>query len=303
MKRTKFSALAGAVALGALAASSAAQPPPSAEDLAHAWGPIIEGAHFHHVHLNVTDVDASLAFYPRHFDAQVARFAGEQDAIWAQRGWLLFNRVNAPPASQDATGFNHFGWGAPDVPAEYARQQALGATFATPLSDISTGLGGEPGQFHFMYVLGPDGERIEINTDADDNFGHIHLYSADAIAAGAWWHNMFGLAPAPPYFGHLVIQTGAGRTSRQFFDNVNFIIAGREGGQFASTRGTVTDHIGVSVPDLDAAMAAVAGKDITVLEGISPGPCAACRHAFIEGPDKVAIELIEDPTAHPPVSD
>ena len=154
-----------------------------------------------------------------------------------------------------------------------------------------------------MYVQGPDGELIELNTDPDDNFGHVHMNSADAIMTGAWWRNMFGMEPAPPYFDHLVVQTGSGRISRQFFDNVNFIInSAREQASFRSTRGTVVDHIGVSVPNLDRAMAAVRARGVTVLDPPSAGP-AGTRHAFIEGPDKVVIELIEDRTPHPTITD
>lgn len=62
------------------ALAGCASTPPSAEDKAAAWGPIIEGAKFHHIHLNVKNRDASVAFYTRHFDARRAKFAGE-DAV------------------------------------------------------------------------------------------------------------------------------------------------------------------------------------------------------------------------------
>jgi catechol 2,3-dioxygenase-like lactoylglutathione lyase family enzyme len=293
----------GVLAAGLVACATAPGVPPSAEDLAARWGPIIPGAHFHHVHLNVKDRDASIAFYTKHFDAKRAKFAGQGDAIWAQRSWLLFNEVTEAPQPQTGTALGHFGWGAPDAPAEFQRQKSLGANFQTELRDISSGLGGKAGQFYFMYVRGPDGELIEINTDPDNNFGHIHMSSADAIATGAWYRNMFGLEPAPPYFDDLVVQTGSGQTSRQFFDNVNMIINGRENATFRSTRGSVTDHIGISVPDLDAALAAVRSHRIAVLQEAKPGPGNQWRSAFIEGPDKMVIELIEDRSEHPPITD
>lgn len=282
--------------------AAAAKTPPSAEDAARKWGPIIPGAHFHHIHLNVRDRKAAIDFYVKHFKAIPAKYAGE-DAVWVQRSWILFNEVKDAPPPSAGSAIDHFGWGAPNAPAEFQRQKAMGASFQTELRDISVGLGGQPGQFYFMYVKGPDGAIIELNTDGDDNFGHIHMNSADAIATGAWYRNMFGLADAPPYFPHLVVQTGSGRTSRQFFDNVNMIInPARPNTQFRSTRGTVTDHIAVSVPNLAQAMTAVRAHQIPVLEEPSDGPGKAYRHAFIEGPDKMAVELIEDHTGHPPIT-
>ena len=61
-------------------------------------------AHFHHVHLNVTDPAAAIAFYTSKFDCEKATFAGTQDAVWAQKSWLLFTKVAAPPKSEARSG-------------------------------------------------------------------------------------------------------------------------------------------------------------------------------------------------------
>ena len=69
-----------------------------------------------------------------------------------------------------------------------------------------------------------------------------------------------------------------------------------------STRGTVFDHIAISVPNLDIALAALKPYNITMLaEPAAGGP--GWRHAFIEGPDRIAIELIEDNTPRPKITD
>jgi catechol 2,3-dioxygenase-like lactoylglutathione lyase family enzyme len=299
--KKRLALLAGLIAASFGLAAAAA--PPSAEDKAREWGPIIPGAHFHHMHLNVVDREAAIAFYTSHFDARRAKWDG-QDAVWTQRSWFLFNEVKTPPPTNAGTAINHFGWGAPDARAEFERQKGLRTTFQTEIRDISTGLGGKAGQFFFMYVKGPNGETIELNTDPDNNFGHIHMDSADPLGANAWYRNMFGAVDAPPYFPDLVTMVGAGRTSRQFLDNINIIINGRTNGPpIRSTKGAIVDHIGISVPNLDKAMAAVRAHKVTVLEEPSPGPGKHDRHAFIEGPDKIVIELVEDHTPHPPVTD
>src|SRR5450432_2213721 len=55
-----------------------------------AWAQEKPAAHFHHVHLNSTDPTAAIEFYTHHFDCEKASYRG-QDAVWAQKSWLLFN--------------------------------------------------------------------------------------------------------------------------------------------------------------------------------------------------------------------
>ena len=140
-------ALAGGVLASAgLAQAQQAQPRPGRGPAAPAVEPLIKDAHWHHIHLNATDPAASIDFYTRHFDAQKARFAGLADAVWTQKSWMLFSRVNAPPGKTLNTAIWHFGWGAgpgQEAKAEYARQQAMGARFFEPLTDISD-LVGQP---------------------------------------------------------------------------------------------------------------------------------------------------------------
>src|SRR5260370_42166720 len=72
-------------------------------------------AHFHHVHLNSTDPAAAIDFYTSKFDCEKARFAGEIDAVSAQKSWLVFNKVKQPPKSEITSAIWHIGWGAEDM--------------------------------------------------------------------------------------------------------------------------------------------------------------------------------------------
>src|SRR5258707_1325056 len=56
-------------------------------------------AHLHHIHLNATDPAAAIDFYTTKFDCEKAKFAGEWDGVWAQKAWILFNKVAGPPPS------------------------------------------------------------------------------------------------------------------------------------------------------------------------------------------------------------
>lgn len=294
-----------AIAALILSACASDAPPPSDQDLIEAWRPIIKGARLHHVHLNVTDRKEAIAFYLKHVDVTPARFAGTEDAVWAQRSWILFNEVKDRPPPSAGTGINHMGWGAPDPYAEFARQKALGATFDPEIRDIGVGLGGPSAKdFSFMYIIGPNGEIIELNTDEDDNFGHIHFYSHKPFTTSDWYGNMFGLTDSNPVFPGYAAHYGMGdRMSRRHFGNINTIFSLQRGeAEIKPTSGTVIDHIGISVPDLDAAMAAMKPYNITVLaQPAAGGP--GWRNAFIEGPERVAIELIEDHTPQPKITD
>src|SRR5437870_6949583 len=101
-------------------------------------------AHFHHLHLNVTDPAAAINFYTSKFDCEKGRFAGVMDGVWAQKSWLLFSKVSSPPPWELTSAIWHFGWGAEDMKAAYQKQLDSGTKFDTPLTDISD-IGGNKG--------------------------------------------------------------------------------------------------------------------------------------------------------------
>jgi catechol 2,3-dioxygenase-like lactoylglutathione lyase family enzyme len=75
-------------------------------------------------------------------------------------------------------------------------------------------------------------------------------------------------------------------------------------GAFAATRGRVVDHLGFSVDDLDAALARMRSDGVKVTAEPRRIADGRIRFAFVEGPDQVAIELIQDSTPRPaPVTD
>jgi catechol 2,3-dioxygenase-like lactoylglutathione lyase family enzyme len=271
-------------------------------------------AHFHHVHLNSTDPAAAIAFYTSKFDCEKAKFAGKIDAVWAQKSWLLFDKVSTPPKSEITSAIWHIGWGAEDIKATYQKQLDSGTKFETPLSDISDIGGGKAnsGLILFAYVDGPDHELIELNSATHHHFGHIHLLSKDPIATGEWYIKELGM-----------VRRGSGPVSREprmyrgfqigpsmslMMDNVNFIIfpmeyaktqwpeLWKERNDFDSTSGHVTDHLGFSVENLNQTLERLKKDGVKVTDGPYSSPGGA--HAFVEGPDHVRIELVEDKPNH-----
>ena len=274
---------------------------------------VAQETHFHHVHLNTTDLKAAIDFYPAKFDAEKAKFAGTVDAVWAQKSWLLFTPVNTPPKSEITSTIWHIGWGAEKMPETYQKQLDAGTKFATPITDISD-IGGNvefqgQGLFYYAYVDGPDHQLIELNTANHHHFGHIHLLSKDPVAAGEWYIQHFGLqrlgraAPAREVRMYNGFQIGPAMSL--MMDNVNIIIfpyqyakrqwpdVWKDRDDFESTKGHVADHIGFGVDNLDETLARLQKAGVIVTEPPRSVLGGKVRFAFIEGPDHIRIELVQ----------
>jgi catechol 2,3-dioxygenase-like lactoylglutathione lyase family enzyme len=273
--------------------------------------PPMPEAHFHHLHLNTLDPAAAIDFYTSKFDCEKARFAGLMDAVWAQKSWLLFTKVSKAPAWELTSAIWHFGWGAEDMKATYEKHVAAGTKFFTPLTDISDigNPNAPPGRFFYAYIESPDRALIEINTANHHRFGHLHLFSADPVAAGEWYMKYFGAkrrSTAPPsreprfYRGHQI-----GPAMSLTMDNVNLIIYPVEYTKKAypehwkgkteieSTKGRVVDHVGFSFANLSESLEKMRKDGVKVTDEIRSIAGGKIKFAFIEGPDKIRIELIE----------
>ena len=60
-----------------------------------------------------------------------------------------------------------------------------------------------------------------------------------------------------------------------------------------SSRGHVIDHIAFAVADLESAMSRLAARRVAVIEKPHTFGRSSQRAAVIEGPDKIAIELVD----------
>lgn len=267
-------------------------------------------AHFHHVHLNTTDPAAAIEFYTTKFKATQARFAGLMDAVWTGDSWLLFTKVQAPPPSALESAIWHIGWGAEDMQMTYRKQLDSGTKFATPLTDITAMTGGSR-PFYYAYVDGPDRVLIELNTASHHNFGHVHLFSADAPATGEWYARHLGIRaraqPAKRVFNNNQIAPSSFMNA----DHVSMIVypieylKGQQAelwknrAEFAPTRGRVIDHLGFRVENLDATLERLRKDGVKVTAEPRSIANGQIKLAFIQGPDNVAIELLEDRSAQP----
>jgi hypothetical protein len=169
----------------------------------------------------------------------------------------------------------------------------------------------------YEYMEGPDGAMYENNGNSSERFDHLHMFATDPVCAALWYaehlgsprpaargragdpppapyteancHQAYGppTYPSPTKEGWLRAPTAVAR-----FDDVAFYIIPKQGsGPLAPTRGQVVDHMGLSVADLPATVARLKREGVKFLEEIHPW--GTSQAAMIEGPDSVAIELVE----------
>lgn len=272
-------------------------------------------AHFHHVHLNSSDPQAAIGFYTGKLPSEKRKFAGALDGVWSHNSWLLFTKVSVAPKSEITSAIWHIGWGGgPDMKETYQKQVDNGTKFQTPITDISDqcdGKGGN-GRFFFSYVDGPEHALIELNTTAAgvDYFEHVHLLSEDPIAAGEWYIKEFGLqrrgqgAPSREVRYRCGRQTGPAMAL--MMDDISIIIypvgnakaafpeawKGREG--LESSKGHSIDHLGFRVDNLDQTLERLKKDGVKITDEPRSFLEGKIKFAFIEGPDHIRIEVIED---------
>jgi hypothetical protein len=174
----------------------------------------------------------------------------------------------------------------------------------------------------FGYLRGPDGAMIEnAQAGTTERFNHVHMYHEHPRCAMEWYVTHLGAkmpagrpatgsgqaagaAPAeaagdchtrtyaPPTWPSFAktgfVRDPAGGVT---FDDISISIRPWPGGGLVSTRGKIYDHWALSTANLDATVARLKTEGVKFLEEIHPW--GSSRAAMIEGPDRIAIELVE----------
>lgn len=269
---------------------------PAATSLRQSPQELLPQPAFHHVHLNSVSPAKAIEFYTHTFDVTRKASQAGFDGVQSENMYLLFNKVKEAPATSPDSALWHFGWGSTAMETDYQKHLANGVTFATPMTKLGSGL-------LFAYMKAPDGALVEINTSNTRAFIHAHLYSAAPLCAADWYVKHLGAvsraqrtgpcevpfaAPSEPLG---VIRSPA--TTVRFGDISLIIYPQQRPAKLVSPRGHVIDHIALSVPDLNGTMARLRKEGVNVLEEIHPFGQSKSNAAMIEGPDAIAIELIE----------
>lgn len=219
-----------------------------------------EPATFHHLHL--TDAgDRLISFYERMFEPHEV----ERLAMWGadalRTGDVLLLASASPPGltpSPQPSAIWHYGWGSVSLGETYLDHNLREVAWEPPLPARAF---------------------------------HLHLESVTPNVAAAWYREYLG---AEVEFASRVEST----PHRDLRRPAALVRVGSVGILFyksdlplASSRGKRADHLAFAVPDLAAVLARLRASEAVVLE--PPHPLGDATVALVEGPDRVAIELVE----------
>jgi len=182
---------------------------------------------FHHLHLNSVNPEAAIEFYTAQFPTtSKSTFAGQPALKSPNNVWVLFTKVDTPPATQPQTAFWHFGWHVIDVHKSLATYLQHGITLLPLYTEEPEG-GGKPsglpgtvftsadtwpgsggalgltksgiadakargikptGAAGFAYMRGPDDALIEYQGNQPaERFNHIHMFQDQPYCAQLWY--------------------------------------------------------------------------------------------------------------------
>jgi len=166
----------------------------------------------------------------------------------------------------------------------------------------------------FGYLRGPDGVMIENAQSGNvERFNHVHMYHEHPNCAAEWYVTHLGAkrpqgrggqtaAPAaggdcqtkaypPPTFPSFAKRGFVRMPNGVNIDDISISMQPWPGGGLAPTRGRLYDHWAVSTNDLNKTVTRLKGEGVKFLEEIHPW--GSMRAAMIEGPDRIAIEIVE----------
>jgi len=270
-----------------------------------------EPAHFHHVHLNVVDPDATIQFYRRYFSAVPIQYRQRAPALLTDRSFLLLTKVETRAPKLERTALWHIGWGGVDGPAEFEYRQKAGLRFETPVTPL--------GNQYYFYVYGPDDEVVEVWTGFNHNrFGHVHLFADDVNATARWYKEWLLLeghrrdvprptaTPSPDWRPGDMSIFATLWTTQVMTPNCTINIFGKPGPEkvvwwpyepivdFEPTDGHVIDHIAFSFRKIDPVLARMRQAGVEIVDEPRLRSEYGMRSFFVRGPDKVLVEIVEE---------
>ena len=263
-------------------------------------------AHFHHVHLNVTNPETTLDFYDKFFGANRISYRGKSKALFTERSFILLDSVKVKPSSNLGSSLWHIGWAGVDGYSEFQWRVEEGVEVQTPLTKFIPDPSRPQDTTHYMYFWGPDRELIEIYTGSRNHrFEHVHLLATNIEKTTSWFKDHLGLTPffekAISFYGMLlnIIRV----------DNVNIIIFAKpspdaeiaalpnevwpkEG--FKATEGTAIDHIGFSYASIEPILTRMKSSGLLIVRDIKTDTKHGLTGFFVRGPDSLLIEIVKE---------
>ena len=172
-------------------------------------------ANFHHIHLNVTNKKATIAYYHKFFGAKPIKFREQTDALLTEKSFFFINEIDSAPPTHVGSCLWHIGWSGIDGLSEFDWRVKEGIEVHTPINPLRDD--------HWMYFYGPNKEVVEIFTENKNHtFEHIHLLASDVDQTMDWFKSHLGLHPenerAQPW------ANGLFKHNKLYVDNINIMV-------------------------------------------------------------------------------
>ena len=234
---------------------------------------------YDHIHLNVPDQAAAVAWYEKNFGGK--RFDEAADRLMFGSTRLIFlRRADAQPSL--GSSIAHIGFSFSNVDAKVAELAAAGVKIVQPAREL-------PGVFRLAFVEDPWGTRIDLVQDPELlGLHHIELQTPDTEQMLKWLLEKFG-GERTKLKGSL----DAVKYSAPNFSTVWILV---QRGEAAPSEGHAIDHLGWRVTDLNATVAELKGKNVKVTSEPRPLRLAngtTINYAYVEGPSGTKIELVQ----------
>ena len=227
-----------------------------------------------HIHLNVPDQAAAVAWYQKNFGGQAMTEAPDR-VMFGDTRLIFLKKADAQPSSGSA--LDHIGFSVADLDAKMKEFEAAGVKVVSPVRDVQ-------GLFKLAFVEDPWGTRIEVVQDADKlGLHHVHLRGPDPDAILAWYKSHFGG------------ETGKlkGRIDGVKLSGVWLVV---QRGDATPSEGHAIDHFGFRTTDLDGVTKDFKAQSVKFTTDPRPLKLASgvmVNYAYIEGPSGAKVELVQ----------
>ncbi len=243
-------------------------------------------ADFHYVAITTASPLQAVSWYTRHMGCEAV--VDRNDAVDCFGTEVIFVPQTTTGSSQ-GTGIDHLGFSVPDLPARMAELEAVGVRGSgvrLQRNDDGSTWREEPGLYKVAFVFDPWGTRIQLVEDPETTgFHHVQLSAADPAATLAWYRDQMGGQAA----------SLKGRLDAVKFGDVWFLAALNPEGEPGTTIERAIDHIGFSVDPMDDAVAELRGQNVgfETEPAVPEGGRTSARRAFLYGPDRVRVAVVE----------
>jgi catechol 2,3-dioxygenase-like lactoylglutathione lyase family enzyme len=240
----------------------------------------VETLPYDHIHLNVPDPAAAFQWYMKHIGGTVQDEAPNRIMYGTTRFMFLQSKEAQQPSMGGAV--DHVGFSFPDLDAKVKELEAAGVKLEGPVRDL-------PGIFKIAFAVDPWGTRLELVQDPDLlGLHHLHLRAPNPEDSFKWLLANFGGERTP-----LKGKIDGIKYAAPNFSTVWILV---QKGEATPSRGRAIDHIGWRVKDLNAKVAELKGKSVTMETEPRPLPLpnkTTIYFAYVAGPSGTRIELVQ----------